>query len=109
MIEDGLSDEEARHNFWICNRAGVLHEGRTDLTPQQRIYARSTPGSFEDVIRAVDATILIGLSTVRGAFTEPIVREMARNSLDQWTRAGGHRIAVGAREIRRQDHSDRAM
>jgi malate dehydrogenase (oxaloacetate-decarboxylating) len=32
------------------------------------------------VIRAVDATILIGLSTVRGAFTEPIVREMARKT-----------------------------
>ena len=31
-----------------------------------------------DVIGQVEATILIGLSTVGGAFTEPIVREMAR-------------------------------
>jgi malate dehydrogenase (oxaloacetate-decarboxylating) len=33
---------------------------------------------LETVIRNVDATILIGLSTVGGAFTESIVREMAR-------------------------------
>ena len=31
-----------------------------------------------DVIGKIDATILIGLSTVGGAFSEPIVREMAR-------------------------------
>jgi malate dehydrogenase (oxaloacetate-decarboxylating) len=30
------------------------------------------------VIAKIDATILIGLSTARGAFTEPIVREMGR-------------------------------
>ena len=31
-----------------------------------------------DVVGKIDATVLIGLSTVGGAFTEPIVREMAR-------------------------------
>ena len=31
-----------------------------------------------DVIGKIEATILIGLSTVGGAFTEAIVREMAR-------------------------------
>jgi malate dehydrogenase (oxaloacetate-decarboxylating) len=30
------------------------------------------------VIGKIEATILIGLSTVGGAFTEPVVREMAR-------------------------------
>jgi malate dehydrogenase (oxaloacetate-decarboxylating) len=30
------------------------------------------------VIGKIDATILIGLSTVGGAFSEPVVREMAR-------------------------------
>ncbi|HML17820.1 MAG TPA: NAD-dependent malic enzyme, partial [Bryobacteraceae bacterium] len=80
MIEDGVSAREAPHHFWILNRGGLLHDGRTDLTPEQRVYARPAPGSFEDVIRTIDATILIGLSTTRGAFTEPIVREMARKT-----------------------------
>jgi malate dehydrogenase (oxaloacetate-decarboxylating) len=33
-----------------------------------------------DVIAKVDASVLIGLSTVPGAFTEPIIREMARKT-----------------------------
>jgi malate dehydrogenase (oxaloacetate-decarboxylating) len=46
--------------------------------------ARDFPRTFHgeiglaDVIGRIDAGILIGLSTVGGAFTEPIVREMAR-------------------------------
>jgi len=43
-------------------------------------FATKTKDRIElaDVIANIDATILIGLSTVGGAFTEPIVREMAR-------------------------------
>ena len=80
MIQDGVGEQEARHHFWIVDKDGLLHDGRADLTPEQRIYSRSTPGTLEDVIRSIDATILIGLSTARGAFTEPIVREMARKT-----------------------------
>jgi malate dehydrogenase (oxaloacetate-decarboxylating) len=81
MIEDGLADGEARRRFWILDKEGLLVESRADLRPEQRIYARSEmtgDGTLGGVIGAIDATILIGLSTVRGAFTEPIVREMAR-------------------------------
>jgi malate dehydrogenase (oxaloacetate-decarboxylating) len=94
LVDSGLSEEEARRRFWIVNRGGLLHAGRTDLSPEQRVYAqpvervaswlRSSSGSLsgnvdlDAVIRNVDATILIGLSTQGGAFTESIVREMAR-------------------------------
>src|SRR6202040_1732864 len=72
------------------NRKGLLHSGRKDLTGEQSVYAqpedrlsgwpRTSDGhiGLADVIGSVDATILIGLSTVGGAFTEGIVREMAR-------------------------------
>ena len=74
----------------MVDKDGLLHAGRTDLTPEQRVYAqpdervanwpRTSHGTIglADVIGRVEATILIGLSTVGGAFTEPIVREMAR-------------------------------
>jgi malate dehydrogenase (oxaloacetate-decarboxylating) len=90
LVQDGLSEAEARGRFWMVDKDGLLHAGRTDLTPEQRVYAqpdervagwpRTSHGAIglADVIGRVDATILIGLSTVGGAFTEPVVREMAR-------------------------------
>ena len=88
MTEEGLTKEQARGQFWLVNSKGVLHSGRRDLTPEQMIYAqpenrianwpRSSNGNvgLADVIAQIDATILIGLSTVAGAFSEKLVREM---------------------------------
>jgi malate dehydrogenase (oxaloacetate-decarboxylating) len=90
LVQDGLSEGEARGRFWMVDKDGLLHTERADLTPVQRVYAqpvesvatwpRSSRGAvgLADVIGQIDATILIGLSTVAGAFTESIVREMAR-------------------------------
>ena len=90
MVAEGLSDAEARSRFWILDIDGLLHSGRTDLSPDQRVYAqpsevmakwrRDANGNvgLAEVIENTTATILVGLSTAGGAFTEPIVREMAR-------------------------------
>jgi malate dehydrogenase (oxaloacetate-decarboxylating) len=87
---EGLSEQEARTHFWVVDKDGLLHSGRKDLTPEQSVYAqpesrvsgwpRTSSGhiGLADVIAKIDATILIGLSTVGGAFSETIVREMAR-------------------------------
>jgi malate dehydrogenase (oxaloacetate-decarboxylating) len=90
MVADGLSDNEARRRFWILDVDGLLHSGRTDLSSDQRVYAqpsevianwpRDANGNvgLASVIANTTATVLVGLSTAGGAFTEPIVREMAR-------------------------------
>ena len=92
MKGEGLSEQEARSHFWVIDKDGLLHSGRKDLTPEQSVYAqpesrvagwpRTSNGhiGLGDVIANIDATILIGLSTVAGAFSEPIVREMARKT-----------------------------
>ncbi len=92
MVSEGISDEEARRRFWIVDVEGLLVNTRTDLSPEQRIYARPAADiaawprthrgfvGLSDVIASVPATVLIGLSTAGGAFTEPIVREMARKT-----------------------------
>src|SRR4029077_1635987 len=40
MREESLSEEEARIHFWIVDLNGLLHSGRTDLTPEQQVYAQ---------------------------------------------------------------------
>ncbi len=41
MIEEGLTDEQARSRFWLINSKGLLHSGRIDLTPEQMTYAQA--------------------------------------------------------------------
>jgi malate dehydrogenase (oxaloacetate-decarboxylating) len=90
IVGDGLSEQEARSHFWFVDKDGLLHSGRKDLSLEQSVYAQPQehvsgwPATangqigLADVIGKIEATILIGLSTVGGAFTETIVREMAR-------------------------------
>ncbi len=82
LTGQGWTESQARDRFWIVDKDGLLIQSRTDLTPEQRVYARGSSEALnlEQVIAQVDATVLIGLSTVYGAFTEPIVREMARKT-----------------------------
>jgi malate dehydrogenase (oxaloacetate-decarboxylating) len=91
LVADGLSEAEARSRLWLVNSGGLLYSGRTDLSEEQRRYAQPKERlagflhtledhhiGLGDVVHKIDATILIGLSTIPGAFTEAIVREMAR-------------------------------
>jgi malate dehydrogenase (oxaloacetate-decarboxylating) len=92
MVEEGLSENEARARFWIVDKDGLLDSNRRDLSDEQKSYARDSNEiadwprnqhgqvGLAEVISKADATVLIGLSTVKGIFTEPIVREMARKT-----------------------------
>jgi malate dehydrogenase (oxaloacetate-decarboxylating) len=92
MKANGLSEQDARSKFFFVNSKGILHTGRKDLNSEQQGYAqpeekvkdwpKTDKGNtgLADVIGQVNAGALIGLSTVGGAFTEAIVREMARKT-----------------------------
>ena len=89
MVEEGLDETSARARFALVNRGGLLYAGRTDLKPEQQVYAtaqegvrdwaetRSGPISLATVVDVLRPTILIGLSTAAGAFDEPLIRTMA--------------------------------
>ncbi|CAA9561156.1 MAG: NAD-dependent malic enzyme, partial [uncultured Thermomicrobiales bacterium] len=91
MIREGLGEEEARATIWMVDIGGLLHAGRADLgqaaplwvQPRERVagWELTQPGHIrlEDVVRQVRPTILIGTAAAPGAFTEDIVREMARH------------------------------
>jgi malate dehydrogenase (oxaloacetate-decarboxylating) len=92
MMEEGLSDREARSRFWIVDKDGLLVSDRSDLASEQKVYARepneiagwphNSHGEIglPEVIGKINATVLIGLSTVHGIFSESIVREMAKKT-----------------------------
>jgi len=90
MKEDGLSDEQAHRRFYAVDRYGLLVEGGKDIHLGQQPFARkkadvagwTLSGGDEigmlDVIRNAKATVLVGVSGQFGAFTESMVREMAK-------------------------------
>jgi malate dehydrogenase (oxaloacetate-decarboxylating) len=92
MIDDGLSEKEARARFWIIDKDGLLDSNRRDLSDAQKTYARDSDEvknwprnshgqvGLSEAIAKLDATILIGLSTVKGIFSESVVREMAKKT-----------------------------
>jgi malate dehydrogenase (oxaloacetate-decarboxylating) len=90
MTGDGLDPAAARARLWCLDRYGLLTDDMTGLRDFQVPYARpagevrdwpghGTPSGIglAEVVGRVHPTILIGTSTQHGAFTEPIVREMA--------------------------------
>jgi malate dehydrogenase (oxaloacetate-decarboxylating) len=91
MKEEGLSDEQARKRIYAFNRYGLLVEGCKGIRPGQKRLVRKrediagwklTGGdviSLLDVVRNAKVSVLAGVSAQAGAFTEEIVREMARH------------------------------
>ena len=92
MHDKGLSVEEARNHFYAIDRYGLITEKGKDVRPEQMPYARKEEEvrgwrqpngeiNLLDVIRHAKPSVLIGVSGQAGAFTEGVVREMARNTV----------------------------
>jgi malate dehydrogenase (oxaloacetate-decarboxylating) len=89
LIDTGLSPAQAVDRIALVDADGLVHQGRDDLSDVQRRFARpasdalawSGPAAGDPGLAAVTTgyrpTVLIGLSTAGGAFTEDIVRAMA--------------------------------
>jgi malate dehydrogenase (oxaloacetate-decarboxylating) len=93
MVREGLAREQAVARFWLVDADGLLIDDMGDrLHDYQAPYARphaevkrwKRNGSGDtidlaEVVRQVRPTMLIGASTAAGAFTEAIIREMAKH------------------------------
>ncbi|MEU9438643.1 NAD-dependent malic enzyme [Streptomyces sp. NPDC048252] len=80
LVDDGMPQADAASQFWLVDVDGLLTGSREGLTDEQRVYARDDEQesySLAEVVDRVEPTVLIGLSTAHGAFTEEIVRRMA--------------------------------
>ncbi len=93
MKREGLSQEDATARFWLMDTGGLLIDDMGERVfdyqaPYVRPHAevkrwkRNGPDDtieLAEVVRQVRPTMLIGASTVAGAFTEAIIREMAKH------------------------------
>ncbi len=89
MVEDGLSENEARSKIYMVDRNGLLMEGMKGLFPFQQKLLKSSDLvagwhcennntiSLKDVIRNLHPNALLGVSGQAGLFNEELIREMA--------------------------------
>lgn len=86
FCQEGIDPVAARRQFWLVDRQGLLIEGDPKLVDFQIPYARpksealsilTQPIDLSTVVEQIKPTILIGCSTVEGAFNERIVKTMA--------------------------------
>lgn len=88
MMREGLSEAEAYERFFLVDIHGLLQEGQ-ELADFQKPYAK-TPAALAkwdvqdpanitlaEVVKNAAPTVLVGVSSQTGAFTEAIIRAMA--------------------------------
>ncbi|MGA7292223.1 MAG: NAD-dependent malic enzyme [Terriglobales bacterium] len=91
MREKGVPGPAVRDRFYAIDRYGLLTEHGKDVRPEQLPYARKEQEvqswrrpngeiALLDVIRHAKPSVLIGVSGQAGAFSEDVVREMARHT-----------------------------
>lgn len=82
--KEGLTEEEARRKFWFVDSNGLVTHDRGDKLAEHKVYfARDDNNGrqYQSLARLIDfvqPTILMGLSTIGGAFNKEILQKMAK-------------------------------
>ncbi len=80
MQAEGVPADEARQHCWFVDSKGLVVKSRKDLAEHKLPYAHDH-ASCPDLQRAIDSlkpTVLIGVSGMPKAFTQPIVESMSK-------------------------------
>ena len=83
FVNEGLTEDQARRCFWLVDSKGLVTDDRGDKLAEHKVYFSRPDNegkqykSLEEVVEYVKPTILMGLSTIGGAFTPKILNRMA--------------------------------
>jgi malate dehydrogenase (oxaloacetate-decarboxylating)(NADP+) len=80
LTAEGLSRSEAVRRCWFCDSRGLVVAGRTDLEPHKRPFAHEHQElrDLPRIIRALEPTMLCGVSGHPDQFTREVLEELAR-------------------------------
>lgn len=79
MMDEGLTETQARQRCWFVDSRGLVESSRTDLAVHKRPYAHdfAPQADLLAAVQALKPTGLIGVSGRGGMFTQAIVEAMA--------------------------------
>jgi malate dehydrogenase (oxaloacetate-decarboxylating)(NADP+) len=79
LMEEGLTEDEARKHCWFVDSQGLLCAGREHLAPHKVPYAHEHEylDNLLDAVRELEPTALLGLSGQPQTFTQDVVEAMA--------------------------------
>jgi malate dehydrogenase (oxaloacetate-decarboxylating)(NADP+) len=79
MVQEGLSEEDARKNCWFVDSKGLIVASRHDLTEHKLPFAHDFPfqPNLLAAVEALKPTGIIGVSAQQGSFTPDILKAMA--------------------------------
>jgi malate dehydrogenase (oxaloacetate-decarboxylating)(NADP+) len=80
MVDEGMSEEEARKHCWFVDSKGLVVKSRTDLAEHKVPYARDHEpvSDLLSAVRALEPTAIVGVSGRPGTFTREVVEVMAK-------------------------------
>mgnify|MGYP001262440073 CR=1 FL=1 len=83
LLEEGLTEKEARNKIWMLDSKGLitLARGADTISNYKLPFARTNYeiGNLEETVRSVKPSILLGLSGQPQTFSETIIKTMNEN------------------------------
>jgi malate dehydrogenase (oxaloacetate-decarboxylating)(NADP+) len=79
MAREGMDESQARRQCWFFDSHGLVVASRGDLAAYKKPFAHDHPpeAGFEEAVRTLKPTAILGVSAQGGAFTPGILRAMA--------------------------------
>ncbi|THG92665.1 hypothetical protein EW026_g8317 [Hermanssonia centrifuga] len=78
----GLSEQEARERIYLVDSQGLIFDSRGPMAEHKKFFSRKDYNGppmkdLVDIIDYVKPTALLGLSTIKGAFNQPVIETMS--------------------------------